>query len=151
MIRVKYGNNGEMYLFWDHSNKVSPWPVFIISRPIPGTGLEILRGASTATTYISWGLPCGSASKESTCNEGDLGSIPGLGRSRRLGVRLGKAGAKVRTARRSNQSILKKISPGCSLEGPTPVFLPGKFQGQRILARYSPWHRRSVGQDSATK
>jgi len=106
-----------MYLFWDHSNKVSPWPVFIISRPIPGTGLEILRGASTATTYISWGLPCGSASKESTCNEGDLGSIPGLGRSRRLGVRLGKAGAKVRTARRSNQSILKKISPGCSLEG----------------------------------
>ncbi|XP_044787333.1 izumo sperm-egg fusion protein 2 isoform X1 [Bubalus bubalis] len=28
-----------------------------------------------------FGLPCGSASKESTCNVGDLGSIPGLGRS----------------------------------------------------------------------
>ena len=27
------------------------------------------------------GLPCGSAGKESTCNEGDLGSISGLGRS----------------------------------------------------------------------
>ena len=27
------------------------------------------------------GLPCGSASKESTCNAGDLGLIPGLGRS----------------------------------------------------------------------
>ena len=27
------------------------------------------------------GFPCGSASKESTCNVGDLGSIPGLGRS----------------------------------------------------------------------
>ena len=26
------------------------------------------------------GLPCGSTGKESTCNEGDLGSIPGLGR-----------------------------------------------------------------------
>ena len=26
-------------------------------------------------------FPCGSASKESTCNGGDLGSIPGLGRS----------------------------------------------------------------------
>ena len=26
-------------------------------------------------------IPCGSAGKESTCNEGDLGSIPGLGRS----------------------------------------------------------------------
>ena len=29
---------------------------------------------------ITMGLPCGSAGKESTCNEGDLGSIPGLGR-----------------------------------------------------------------------
>ena len=27
------------------------------------------------------GLPCGSVGKESTCNAGDLGSIPGLGRS----------------------------------------------------------------------
>ena len=27
------------------------------------------------------GLPCGSAGKESACNTGDLGSIPGLGRS----------------------------------------------------------------------
>ena len=26
-------------------------------------------------------LPCGSAGKESTCNEEDLGLIPGLGRS----------------------------------------------------------------------
>ena len=28
-----------------------------------------------------WGFPGGSDSKESTCNAGDLGSIPGLGRS----------------------------------------------------------------------
>ena len=27
------------------------------------------------------GFPCGSAGKESACNEGDLGSIPGLGRN----------------------------------------------------------------------
>jgi len=27
------------------------------------------------------GFPCGSASKEFACNVGDLGSIPGLGRS----------------------------------------------------------------------
>ena len=27
------------------------------------------------------GFPCGSAGKKSTCNAGDLGSIPGLGRS----------------------------------------------------------------------
>ena len=27
------------------------------------------------------GFPCGSAGKESACNVGDLGSIPGLGQS----------------------------------------------------------------------
>ena len=32
-------------------------------------------------TLLWLGFPCGSASKESTCNAGDLGSIPGLGRS----------------------------------------------------------------------
>ena len=30
---------------------------------------------------IIWGSPCGSAGKESACNVGDLGLIPGLGRS----------------------------------------------------------------------
>ena len=39
-----------------------------------------------AATVIFWGFfyggfPCGSAGKESACNAGDLGSIPGLGRS----------------------------------------------------------------------
>ena len=32
-------------------------------------------------TPIFLGFPCASAGKESTCNAGDLGSIPGLGRS----------------------------------------------------------------------
>ena len=31
--------------------------------------------------YHVKGFPCGSAGKESACNLGDLGSIPGLGRS----------------------------------------------------------------------
>ena len=31
-------------------------------------------------TPVFLGFPCGSAGKESTCNVGDLGSIPGLGR-----------------------------------------------------------------------
>ena len=51
------------------------------------------------------GFPGGSNSKESSCNAGDLGSIPGLRRS---------------PWRREWQ--------------PTPVFLPGKFHGQRNLA-----------------
>ena len=46
------------------------------------------------------GFPGGSAGKESACNVGDLGLIPGLGRS-----------------------------PG-ELKGyPTPVFCPGEFHG----------------------
>ena len=31
--------------------------------------------------YWLWGFPCDSADKESACNAGELGSIPGLGRS----------------------------------------------------------------------
>ena len=32
-------------------------------------------------TWLQWGVPHGSGGKESACNAGDLGSIPGLGRS----------------------------------------------------------------------
>ena len=46
------------------------------------------------------GFPGGSGPKESTCNAGDLGSIPGLGRYPGEGKRL-----------------------------PTPVFWPGEFHG----------------------
>ena len=38
------------------------------------------------TTLIElWGFPGGSDSKESDCNVGNLGSVPGLGRSSREG------------------------------------------------------------------
>ena len=49
------------------------------------------------------GFPHSSVGKESACNAGDLGSIPGLGRS-----------------------------PGEG-NGNPPVFLPGEFHGQRSL------------------
>ena len=32
-------------------------------------------------TYLVSSIPCGSAAKESACSAGDLGLIPGLGRS----------------------------------------------------------------------
>ena len=32
-------------------------------------------------TSLTWGFPGGSAGKESACDVGDLGSIPGFGRS----------------------------------------------------------------------
>ena len=55
----------------------------------------------TALIHTSYnvGFPSGSADKESACNVGDLGSIPGLGRS-----------------------------PGAE-RLPTPVFWPGEFHG----------------------
>ena len=37
------------------------------------------KGQATHSVFL--GFPCGSAGKESACNVGDLGSIPGLGRS----------------------------------------------------------------------
>ena len=35
---------------------------------------------------IQWGFPGGSDSKGSSCNAGDMGSIPGLGRSPGTGI-----------------------------------------------------------------
>ena len=59
------------------------------------------------------GFSGGSDGKESACNAGDRGSIPGLGRSSEEG-------------------------------NGTPVFLPGRFHGQRSLASYSPWGRKKL-------
>ena len=56
------------------------------------------------------GFPGDSDSKESACNTGDPGSIPGLGRF-----------------------------PEEGKGSPTPVFLPGEFHGQRSLVGYSSW------------
>ena len=50
--------------------------------------------------------------KESACNAGDLGSIPGSGSTRKI--------------------------PWRKEWLPIPVFLPGKSHGQRSLADYSP-------------
>ena len=66
----------------------------------------------------------------SACNSGDTSLIPTLGRSPGEGH-----GYRVRvpwTARRPNQSILKEISPGCSLEG---LMLKLKLQYFRHLMR----------------
>ena len=57
----------------------------------------------------SGGFPGGSDGKESTCNAGDPGLIPGLGRS---------------TWRSERQTI--------------PLFWPGEFHGLRSLVGYSP-------------
>ena len=48
---------------------------------VPFLGWEDPLEKGQATHPVSLGFPGGSAGKESTCNMGDLGSIPGLGRS----------------------------------------------------------------------
>ena len=55
-------------------------------------------------------MPGGSDGKESTCNAGDPGSVPRLGKS-----------------------------PGEGNDLPTPVFLPGEFHGERSLPSYRAW------------
>ena len=42
---------------------------------------KLLAYPLIADIQVILGCPCGSAGKESACNAGDLGSIPGLGRS----------------------------------------------------------------------
>ena len=45
------------------------------------TGLPGKPSLFILCLVVVWGFPCGLDSKESACNAGDLGSIPGSGRS----------------------------------------------------------------------
>ena len=49
------------------------------------SGVPLLSPILYIVVYI-WGFPGSSAGKESTCNAGDPGSIPGLGRSAGEGI-----------------------------------------------------------------
>ena len=42
---------------------------------------KVLLNHISKDCFLHKGFPCGFAGKESACNEGDLGSIPELGRS----------------------------------------------------------------------
>jgi len=52
---------------------------------IPGSGISSREGIGYPPPPVFMGFPGSSDSKESTCSVGDLGSIPGLGRSPRGG------------------------------------------------------------------
>ena len=52
---------------------------------ISGLGRSTGEGIGWLPTPVFLGFPCGSAGKEFTCNGGNLGLIPGLGRSPREG------------------------------------------------------------------
>ena len=95
------------------------------------------------------GFPDSSAGKESTCNAGNPGSIPGSGRSTGEGI-----GYVLQYSWASLMAELERICLQCRRPGfnpwvgkipwrrerlPTPVFLPGESHEQRSLAGYSPW------------
>ena len=73
---------------------------------------KICQRRDRLPTPVSLGFPCGSAGKESVCNAGDLGSIPGLGRF-----------------------------PGEGKGYPFQYSCLENPHGQRSLVDYSPWGR----------
>ena len=75
----------QIFLIW-YSKKNESWIFNICSVAMQETLVwflcrKILWRRDRLPTPVFLGFPCGSAGKESTCNAGDLGSIPGLGRS----------------------------------------------------------------------
>ena len=106
------------------------------------------------------GHPGGLDGKESACNPGDPGLIPGSGRSLGEGigyplqywVSLVAQMAKNLPAMwetRVQKSLGGKI-PWRRAWRPTPAFLPGESHGQRSLAGYSPQGHRESDTTEAT-
>ena len=56
-------------------------PPAMQETPVPFLVRKICWRRDRLPTPVFLGFPCGSAGKESACNVGDMGLIPGLGRS----------------------------------------------------------------------
>ena len=117
------------------------WPLAISSTTLQAQ-LYFLENA-----YL--GFSCGSAGKESVCKVGDLGSIPGLGRSPGEGKGYplqysGLENSKDCTVHgvAKSQTQLSNFHFWRRKWQPTPVLLPGKLHGQRSLVGYSQWDRK---------
>ena len=80
---------------------------------------KILWRRHRLPTPVYGGFPGGSDDKESTCNVGDLGSVPGLGKS---------------------------PGEGNGLPTQYSCFLPGELSEQRSLTDYSPWGYKESGE-----
>ena len=95
-----------------------------------------------------WGLHDSSVGKESACNAGEPGLIPGSGRStgEGIGYPLQYSWASLVAQLVKNplamwETWIQSLDWEDPLEKkmrPTPVFLPGEFHRQRILACCSP-------------
>ena len=98
-------------------------------------------------TLTSIGFPCGSVDKESACNVGFPGSIPGSGRPAGEGAGCplqyfwaALVAQLVKNLFAVQQTWVRSLGWEDPLEKgrlPTPVFWPGEFHGL-----YSPWGQR---------
>ena len=98
---------------------------------------------------VCLGFPWGSAGKESACNGGDLGSIPGLGRSTGEGIGhplqyswASLVSQLVRNPPAMLETWIQSLGWEDLLEKGklhTPVFWPGKFHGL-----HSPWGNKEL-------
>ena len=95
--------------------QLSNWTTTTISNtsPVSSIAQYLIMQPYLEAGSLQMGFPCGSAGKESACNAGDLGLIPGWGRS-----------------------------PGEENGNPLQLFLPGKSHGWRSLVGCSPWGRK---------
>ena len=59
------------------------WPMVVAWTRVP---VSVWKKVEAFETCFGVSFPCGSAGKESACNAGDLGLIPGLGRSLEEGM-----------------------------------------------------------------
>ena len=101
----------------------------------PCFSLDICPGVGLQSHMVALGFPCGSAGKESTCNAGDLGSIPGLGRSpgEGKGNPLQYSCLKVSMDRRAWQAIVHGVAKSRDWATNTVVGLFLIFKGTSIL------------------
>ena len=97
------------------------------------------------------GFPGSSAGKESPCNEGDPGSIPGSGRSagEGIGYQLQYSWASlvaqmVKNLPAMQETCVQSLGWEDPLEDEMAIHpRHGESHGQRSLAGYSPWGRKS--------
>ena len=95
---------------------------------------------------VKWGFPSSSAGKESTCNAGDPGLIPGSGRSPGEGYSLhykfvdfpGGSEGKKSTYSAGHLGLIPGLGRFPEGGHGNPVFLPGGSHEQRSLVGYHP-------------
>ena len=75
-----YKNKMRHYLYFPGGSVIKKSPTKQ-EKQVPSLGQEDPLEREWQSTLVFLGFPYGSTGKESTCNEGDLGVIPELGRS----------------------------------------------------------------------